>query len=81
MPGIPPRLACARSSRPSDLTFSWDSPPFLRNEIVGYRVKVKGLAHRDGTREVIQFDVANLATAMREVTLTQGIGKKKGNKI
>ena len=79
VPGIPQNLVCAESSSPTDLTFSWDSPTSRRNEIVGYRVDVKGLAHMDGTREVIQFNVTTLITPMMQATLTQGLGKNIDN--
>ena len=74
---MPQNLVCAKSSGPSSLTFSWDSPTSRRSEIVGYRVDVKGLAHRDGTREVIQFSVTTFTTPMAEAILTQGLGKPR----
>ena len=46
----------------------------LGNEVVGYQVEVKGLRHRDGTREVVQFNVAGFNTEMRNTTLNQGLG-------
>ena len=48
----------------------------LGNEVVDYRVEVKGLRHRDGTREVVQFDVDGFNTEMRQATITQlGLGE------
>ena len=46
----------------------------LGNEVVGYRVEVKGLRHRSGTREVVQFDVAGFNTDMKVATISQGLG-------
>ena len=43
----------------------------LGNDVVDYQVKVKGLRHRSGTREVIQFDVDSFNTEMRQATITQ----------
>ena len=44
------------------------------NEVVGYRVEVKGLRHRSGTTEVVQFDVAGFNTDMKAATISQGLG-------
>ena len=46
----------------------------LGNEVVGYQVKVKGLRHRDGTREVVQFSVAGFNTEMSKATVNEGLG-------
>ena len=46
----------------------------LGSEVVGYRVEVKGLRHRDGTREVVQFDVDGFNTDMKEANINQGLG-------
>ena len=46
----------------------------LGNEVVGYRVEVKGLRHRPGTREVVQFDVHGFNTDMNAATISQRIG-------
>ena len=77
VPGIPQTLVCARSSGLSDLIFLWTPPTAQRNEIVGYRVDVKRLAHRDGTREVIQSDVVTLTTPKTEANITQGLGTNR----
>ena len=59
---------------PDELSFSWELPTVLGNEVVGYRVEVKELRHRAGTREVVQFGVDGFNTAMREATISQGLG-------
>ena len=46
----------------------------LGNEVVSYQVEVKGLYHRAGTKEVVQFNVARFNTEMKEVTVNQGLG-------
>ena len=43
----------------------------LGNDVVDYQVEVKGLRHRGGTREVVQFDVSGFNTEMRQATITQ----------
>ena len=48
----------------------------LGNEVVGYQVEVNGLRHRDGTREVTQFNVARFDTEIRKATVNQGLGIK-----
>ena len=67
-------LICAKSSTPTELRFSWELPAVLRNEVVGYRVDVKELCHRSGTREVVQFDVTGFNTEMKAATISQGLG-------
>ena len=67
-------LSCARSATPTELTFSWDLPTTLGNEVIAYRVDVSRLGHREGTREVVQFDVDRLNTVMKEVTISEEIG-------
>ena len=59
VPGVVQDMICARSSSPTELTFSWELPAMLGNEVVGYQVEIKGLRHREGTREVVQFNVAS----------------------
>ena len=67
-------LICGESSMPTELSFSWELPTVLGNEVVGYRVEVKGLHHRSGTREVVQFDVARFNTDLKAATISQGLG-------
>ena len=74
VPGVVRNLICARSSTPTELSFSWELPIVLGSEVVGYRVEVKGLHHRDGTREVVQFDVDGFNTDRKEATISQGLG-------
>ena len=47
----------------------------LGSEVNDYQVEVKGLQHRAGTREVETFDVEELNTDMKEVSISQGVGK------
>ena len=47
---------------------------FLGNEVVAYRVDVKRLGHREGTREVVQFDVDRLSTNMKQVAISEDVG-------
>ena len=74
VPDAVENLICARSSSPTELTFSWELPTTLGNEVVGYEVEVKRLPHRDSTREVVQYDVTGFSTKMREATINQGLG-------
>ena len=46
----------------------------LGSEVIDYRVEVKGLRHRVGTREVVQFEVDGFNTEMRETTISQELG-------
>ena len=46
----------------------------LGNEVVGYRVEVKGLRQRPGTREVVHFDVAGFNTNLKAATISQRLG-------
>ena len=77
VPGVVQNLVCVKSSSPTELTFSWELPTVLGNEVVEYRVEVKGLQHRAGTRDVEQFDVAGFNTEIREATVSQGLGNKQ----
>ena len=79
VPGVVQDLICAKGSSPTELNFSWELPTVLVNEVVGYQVEVKGLRHRSGTREVVQFDVAGFSTDMKAATISQGLGKKNIN--
>ena len=56
------------------LSFSWELPTVLGNEVVGYQVDVKEVRHRPGTREVVQLDVAGFNTDTKEATISQGLG-------
>ena len=73
-PGAVQNLICAKSSSSSELSFSWELPTVLGSEVIDYRVEVKGLRHRDGTREVIQFMVDGFNTEMKETTISQELG-------
>ena len=62
-------LVCPKTYSSTVLTFSWELPTALGNEVFGYRVDDKGLQHRNGTREVVQFDVSGFNTDTNEVTI------------
>ena len=61
------------SSSPSELSFSWDLPLLLGNEVVSYQVIVNRLEHRPGTRDVIQSGVYDELVDIREATII-GLG-------
>ena len=67
-------MMCAKSSSPAKLSFSWELPTLLGNEVVDYHIEVKGLSHKIGSREVVQFDVDSFNTEMKEVAISQRIG-------
>ena len=62
-------MVCALSSSPSELSFSWDLPTLLANEVVSYQVIVNRLEHRPGTREVIQSAVDEQFVDIREASI------------
>ena len=70
-PGAVQNLICAKSSSSSELSFSWELPTVLGSEVIDYRVEVKGLRYRDGTREVVQVKVDGFNTEMKETTISQ----------
>ena len=74
VPGEVGSLVCSVSSSPSELSFSWDLPTHLANEVVSYQVIVNRLEHRPGTREVIQFAMDEQFVDTREASIT-GLGK------
>ena len=72
-PGEVQNIVCAVSSSPSELSFSWDLPTMLGNEVVSYQVMVNRLEHRPGTREVIQSGVYEKFVDIREASVI-GLG-------
>lgn len=74
-PGTVENLACGRSLSVSELTFTWESPNMLQNDVLEYQVQVKELRHRIGTRDVVQFNIANFNTEMRVANINQGLSK------
>ena len=66
---------CATSPNSSILTFSWELPTVLGNEVVDYRVEVNELSHSSGTRKVVQSEVVGFNTEMRQATISQGLGE------
>ena len=65
---------CAKSATSTELALSWERPALLGEEVVNYRVKVKELSHRNGTREVEELDVDSFNTAIKQATISQGLG-------
>ena len=74
VPGVVGNLICAMSSSPSELSFFWELPILLGNEVVSYQVIVNGLEHRPGTRDVVQSGTYNEFVDAREVSII-GLGK------
>ena len=70
VPGVVQNLVCTRSSSPSELSFSWNLPTLLGNEVVSYQVMVNQLQHRPGTRDVIQSSVYEEFVEMKDASVT-----------
>ena len=69
VPGVVENLLCTGGSSVSEFNLTWNMPTVLGHEVIGYRVEVKGLHHRDGTREVVQFNVSGFITDANEATI------------
>ena len=76
VPGVVQNLVCAASSSPSVLSFSWEQPTVLGNEVVGYQVTVNRLEHRAGTRDVVQAGVYSRVIETKDASVS-GLGKQK----
>ena len=64
------------SSSPNHLLFSWELPSLLGNEVIDYRVEVKKLQSIEGTRNLMQLDIANFKTNNLTIAnITQGLGE------
>ena len=76
VPSVVQNLICTKSSISSSsvLSLLWELPTKFQNETVGYRIEVKRLQHKLGTREVIQLETNSFETMMRAATLNQGLG-------
>ena len=74
VPGEVQNIVCAMSSSPSELSFSWELPTLLGDEVVSYQVIVNRLEHSEGTREVIQSSVYERFVDIREASVI-GLGK------
>ena len=74
VPGVVENLICAENSSPAELSFSWEQPAVLGNEVVGYQVTVNRLEHRTGIREVVQSSVYDNFVEMKDATVS-GLGK------
>ena len=53
----------------------------LGNTVVGYRVELKRLHYKSGTREVIQSDVEGFNTDMSAAAISEGLGNNVLNNI
>ena len=73
MPGVVRNLICSENSSPSELTFSWELPTELGNEVIGYQVIVNRLEHRTGTKEVFQSSTYNNVIEANDVSIN-GLG-------
>ena len=62
-----------KGAKRSELTFSWELPALLGDEVVDYHVEVKGLHHRGG-REVIQIAVVAFNTNKKTAVIRKGLG-------
>ena len=67
-------LLCAQSLSQSELTFSWELPTLLGNEVVSYQVTVNRLEHKGNTRELTQLIVCDNFTEMKRASVN-GLGK------
>lgn len=70
-------LHCDDSLSPSTLLISWREPLEYGDEVLGYRVNVRGLRHRHGTRQVIEYDVTDFNLPMDNLRafVNEGLGK------
>ena len=68
VPGQVKNLSCMASLSTDRLFFSWNQPEFQGNEMIDYRVEVKQLQHRNGTREVIELDIEDFTTVNKTST-------------
>ena len=71
-------LSCGESLSPSNLFISWKAPPDCdASEVLGYRVSVRRLKHKHGTRQVIEFDITNFNLPMDslEAFISEGLGR------
>ena len=76
-PGPVSNLICNKSSSPSgsELSFSWELPVVLGDEVIGYQVEVKQLQHRGGTKEVISVDLTDFNTKSHKASLSEGLSE------
>lgn len=77
VPGQVQNLNCAKSSSPTELLILWEKPAVLEDDVVGYQVQVKGLRHKDNTREVVEFDIVDFNTEMMEAFIADQLGTCK----
>ena len=73
VPRMVENLACGRILSASQLTFTWELPNMLQDDVLEYQVNVKGLRHRAGTR--VQFSVIGFTTKMRVAAINRGLSK------
>ena len=75
VPGQVKNLTCAESSSSNMLNLSWKHPTFLGNEVVDYRVDIKQLQHRSGTREVMEVPITDSVTVTEPYIITQELSE------
>ena len=68
-------LVCAGSTSSSVLSFSWEQPSELGNEVVGYQVTVNRLEHKAGTRDVVQDGVYSDVIETKDASISR-LGKE-----
>lgn len=69
------------SLSPSELSFSWELPAIRGEEVNSYRVEVKELQHRPGTKDVVLVNVADIDTKKKWASLDQALSKYWANCI
>lgn len=66
---------CNKSASSSELSFSWDKPPQLEQDVTSYQVEVKELKHKNTAKEIVLVDVADVHTNMEEQYI-QGLSEQ-----
>lgn len=69
-------LICNESRSASELSFSWNSPAQLEEEVTGYRVEVKELQEDPDTKDVTSVIIADFNTTSKWALVDQGLGKR-----
>lgn len=63
------------SSSPNHLLLSWQLPGLLGNDVIDYRVEVTKLQSIEGTRNLMEVEIANFKTNKLIANITQELGK------
>lgn len=76
VPGNVQQLNCVESTTSDNSIFiRWKEPAaVLDNEVISYRVVIKQLRHRDGTRQVVESPVQDFIINDLQVHITEGLG-------